>query len=137
MAQTNTDRMPLRRGGWIEIDERSVFVDRPESNELLKIDSADIRKINLEVMDWGLTVFSAAAVVFGIYFAFTVHRLGGLVVALIGLWSILRSYRKRYTLVLWVDGSSEPVAVQPSAPEKAHAAIARLIRPEEPPVTEQ
>lgn len=120
----------------MQVKDGNVYIDR-EGEEQLLIHGEKIRKVNLQVAEWSLGIISLVAVGFGGYFAATEHLLGGLAVAAVGLWSLYRIYRERYTLVIWVDNESKPVAVYPEDPEDCHAAVAKLVRPDRTPVTEQ
>jgi len=133
MDNTETDRMALRRGGWLRIDDGTVHVDRDD--ETITIPGDAIMKIKLEVFKWGLGVMSVITFVFGAYFAVEEHLLGGIAFAAVGAWSLHRTYKERNTLVIWVDNRPKPVAVYPEEPKACHAAVARLVRPEETPVT--
>lgn len=133
MGNTETDRMALRTGGWIRIEDGTVYIERDD--ETVAVQGEAIRKIKLEVFKWGLGVMSAVTVVFGAYFAVAEHPLGGIAFAAVGVWSLRRTYKQRNTLVIWVDGRPEPIAVYPADPEACHAAVARLVRPDETPVT--
>lgn len=135
MSQPRTGKMPLRRGGWIQVKDGNVYVDREGEDQLL-IRGEKIRKVNLQVFEWSLAIIGLVTVLFGFYFAATEHLLG-LAVTLVGLWSLHRNYRERYTLVIWVDNESKPVAVYPEDPEECHAAVAKLVRPDKRPVTER
>jgi len=136
MSDGSGDRLPLRRGGWLRVDGGNVHIQRDEGQDLT-VAGEDIRKIKLQVFDYTLGVISVAAVAFGAYFAVRERFLVGLGIALVGVWSLYRSYRERYTLVIWIDGRPKPVAVYPENPEQCHAAVARVVRPDEAPVTEQ
>lgn len=136
MSDGPGDRLPLRRGGWLRVAEGDVHIRRDEGQDLT-VTGEDIRKIKLQVFDYTLGVISAATVAFGAYFAVREQFLVGVGIGLVGVWSLYRSYRERYTLVIWVDGRPKPVAVYPENPEQCHAAVARVVRPDEAPVTEQ
>jgi hypothetical protein len=136
MSDGSAQRLPLRRGGWLRVDEANVHIRR-DGEEDVSVSGEDIRKIKLQVFDYTLGVISAAAVAFGAYFAVSEQFLVGIGIALVGGWSLYRSYRERYTLVIWVDGRPKPLAVYPEDPQQCHAAVARVVRPDEAPVTEQ
>jgi len=135
MGNTETERMALRRGGWLWIEEQTVHIDRDADEGTTTIQGETIRKIKLEVLKWGLAVMSAITVVFGAYFAVVEHLLGGFAFAAVGVWSLHRTYKERYTLVIWVDNRSKPIAIYPEQPKACHAAVAKLVRPDETPVT--
>lgn len=136
MSQGSGDRLPLRRGGWLRVHDGDVHIQR-DGDEDVTVAGEEIRKIQLQVFDYTLGVISAAAVAFGAYFAVGEQFLVGVGIALVGVWSLYRSYRERYTLVIWIDGRPKPVAVYPEDPEQCHAAVARVVRPDEAPVTEE
>jgi len=136
MNEPSTGRMPLRRGEWMKVENGVVQISRGDGDREM-VDGEDIRKVKLQMAEWSLAVISLATVVFGAYFAATQHVLGGLGFALVGLWSLYRTYRERYTLVIWIDNESRPVTVYPENPEECHAAVAKLVRPDETPVTEK
>ena len=133
MDDTETERMALRRGGWVQIRDGTVRIDRDD--ETVTIPAEAIRKIKLEVLKWGLAVMSAVTVVFGAYFAAVEHLLGGIGFAAVGVWSLHRTYKQRNTLVIWVDDRPKPIAVYPEQPKACHAAVAKIVRPDETPVT--
>lgn len=134
MADSDTGEFSLRRSGSLHVDDGALSVHRDEG---VTVRGEDIRKVNLQVFRWGLATISAVAVLFGAYFAVVEHPLGGLAFSLVGAWSLWRSYRNRYALVVWVDGRPNPIAVYPEDPKGCHAAVAKLVRPDETPVTER
>jgi len=134
MTSTETERMALRRGGWVRIEDRTVHIER-EDEETITIPGEAIKRIKLEVLKWGLAVMSAVTFVFGAYFAVTEHFLGGIAFAAVGVWSLHRTYKQRNTLVIWIDDRPKPVAIYPEQPKDCHAAVAKLVRPDQIPVT--
>lgn len=136
MSDGSGDQLPLRRGGWLRVEEGTVHIRREDSEDVT-IQGEDIRKIKLQVFNWTLGILSGAAVVFGAYFAVSEQFVVGVGIALVGVWSLSRSYRERYTLVIWIDDRPKPVAVYPEDPEQCHASVARLVRPDDTPVTER
>lgn len=129
----NPTQMPLRHGGWMRLEDETVRITR--EGDTVKVPKDAITKIDLEVVKWGLAAMSAVTLLFGAYFAVVEHPFGGLAIATIGAWSLHRTYRQRNTLVIWVDGRTKPIAVYPENPKACHAAVAKLVRPEETPVT--
>jgi len=127
MTDTDTDGMPLRRGEWVRIEDGTVHIDRGEDGTVTVPGDA-IRKIDLEVLKWGLAVMSAVTFAFGAYFFVAVNPFGGVAFAAVGAWSLRRTYRERNTLVIWVDNRPKPIAVYPENPKACHAAVAKVIR---------
>jgi len=135
MADTDTDRMGLRRGRWVQIEDGTVHIDR--GDEHVAVPGEAIRKIDLEVLKWGLAVMSAVTFAFGAYFSVEVNPFGGVAFAAVGAWSLYRTYRERNTLVIWVDNRAKPVTVYPEEPRACHAAVAKLVRADGTPVTRE
>lgn len=121
------DSIVLRNGGEISVDNSAIYIDRPQDDEII-IRKKNVRKVSLEVFKWSLALMSLVTVAFGTYFALAVNLLGGVLFSGIGVWSLYRTYTKRYALFVWVDGQAGPITVYPERPKECHAAIASLIR---------
>jgi hypothetical protein len=135
MNKTRADRRELRNDGALYIHTNKVRIERAK-DDTKTISISDIKKIKLEVLHWELAVLSAVTLLFSVYFAAVENILGGLVFFAVGAWSLHRTYSQRNTVVIWIEDCPEPVAVNPEQPKDCHAALARVLRPDEKPVTE-
>lgn len=127
-SETTITRMGLRSGGWIGYDDDTVFV-QPAEDQGYKIVRGDIARITLNPVEWDLAVMSLLLVGVGVYVGVTRNSLVGVGFVAVGLWSLYRTYRKRYELVLFVDDET-PVSVHPTHPKECHRALGELIRSE-------
>ena len=134
MSHTDTERVSLRGGGQTLIDGETLRVDR-DDGKTTTLPTGSIRKVDLRVLEWGLAVTSAVAVALGVYVAVVGHLLAGVAFVAVGVWSLRRTYRQRYALLVWVDDRPDPLVLYPENPEACHAAFARLVRPDQTPVT--
>jgi hypothetical protein len=115
-------RMSLRDGGWVGYSENAVFLDRDDRK--VKIRSSDISTIALRVIKWDVAIMSALLVGLGGYVVATRNPLVGLGFAAIGIFSLYRTYTKRYELVIQVENETKPVTMYPAHPEKCHETLA-------------
>lgn len=128
-SETTIRRMSLRPGGWIGYDDDSVFVQH-EDDAGFKIARDDIARLTLNPVEWDLAVMSLLLVGIGVYVGVTRNPLVGVGFVAVGAWSLYRTYRKRYELVVYVDDQPKPVSVYPSHPKECHATLGGLIRSE-------
>jgi len=130
MEQTSTEegdavtvsRMALRNGGWVGYSDDAVFVSRDDQQ--VKIRSSDISTIALRVIEWDVAVMSVLLIGLGGYVVATRNPLVGLGFAAIGIFSLYRTYTKRYELVIQVENETNPVTMYPAHPEKCHETLA-------------
>jgi hypothetical protein len=115
-------RMSLRDGGWVGYSENAVFLDRDDRK--VKIRSSDISTIALRVIKWDVAIMSALLVGLGGYVVATRNPLVGLGFAAIGIFSLYRTYTKRYELVIQVENETKPVTMYPAHPKKCHETLA-------------
>ena len=126
-TETTITRMALRPGGWIGYDDDTVFV-QPADEQGVKVTRGDIARITLNPVEWDLAVMSLLLVGIGAYVVATRNPLVGVGFALVGCWSLYRTYTKRYELVLYVDDQPKPVSVYPTYPKECHRTLGELIR---------
>lgn len=122
-----TDGIMLRNGGQISVDSSAIYIDKPNKDTVI-IREENVQKVSLEVFNWSLAIMSLVTAIFGLYFALVINLSGGILFSVVGLWSIYRTYTKRYTLFLWIDSQAGPIKMYPEQPKKCHAAIVSLIR---------
>jgi len=115
-------RMSLRDGGWVGYSENAVFLDRDDRK--VKIRSSDISTIALRVIKWDVAIMSALLVGLGGYVVATRNPLVGFGFAAIGIFSLYRTYTKRYELVIQVENETKPVTMYPAHPKKCHETLA-------------
>lgn len=115
-------RMSLRNGGWIGYSDDAVFVDTDDQQ--IKIRNDDISTVALRVIEWDVAVMSALLVALGGYVGLTRSPLAGVAFAVVGVFSLYRTYTKRYELVIHVENEAKPVTVFPDHPKECHATLA-------------
>jgi hypothetical protein len=118
-------RMPLRHGGWIGYSEDAVFVQ--QDDERLKIHQDAIVKIDRRVLQWDVAVMSVVLVALGGYVVATRNPLVGVAFAVIGAYSLYRTYRKRNVLVIHVENEAKPVTVHPEHPTQCLETLADVV----------
>lgn len=118
--RVNIQQMSLRNGGWIGYSDDAVFVD---DQERIKIRSNNISTIGLRVIEWDVAVMSILLVILGGYVVITRNPLIGIAFALAGVFSLYRTYMKRYQLVIQVKDKAKPVTVHPAHPEECHKTL--------------
>ena len=119
------DRMALRNGGWVGYSEDGIFVDR--DGQRIKIHSGDISTIALQVVAWDVAVMSVLLIGLGGYVAATRSPLVGLAFGAVGLFSLYRTYVKRYRLVIEVENEPKPVTMHPAYPKECHETLAERL----------
>ena len=120
-------RMGLRRGGWVGYNEAGIYVDR-DDGERLKIRHGDVAAIELKTVEWDVVVMSLLLVAIGSYVGATQNPFVGIGFGVVGLASLYWSYRKRYKLVVRVEGERTPVSVYPTHPTECHETLAERVR---------
>jgi len=126
-SETTITRMSLRFGGWIGYDDDAVFVQQ-DDEQGFRIALDDVGRITLTTFEWDLVVMSLLLVGVGAFVGTTRNVLVGVGFAAVGCWSLYRTYRKRYQLVIHVRGQPKPVAVHPVHPTECHERLGSLIR---------
>lgn len=117
----NITKMSLRNGGWIGYSDDSVFIDDKKRE---KIHKTNISTVGLRIIEWDVAVMSALLMALGGYVVATRNPLVGIAFALIGLFSLYRTYTKRYELIIHVENRSKPIAVHPVHPKECHKTLA-------------
>jgi len=125
-TETTIRRMGLRSGGWIGYDEEAVFVHRDD--EAVKIYLDRVAGISLEPVEWDMAIMSVLLLGVGAYVGATRNLPVGVAFSAIGLWSLYRTYRKRYELVVHVDDEPKPVGVHPTHPSECRDRLATVLR---------
>lgn len=120
-------RMGLRRGGWVGYNEVGIYVDQ-DNGERLKIRHGDVTQIELKTVEWDVVVMSLLLVAIGGYVGATQNPLVGIGFSVVGLASLYWSYRKRYKLVVRVEGERTPVSMYPTHPTECHETLAERVR---------
>lgn len=115
-------RMALRNGGWVGYSNDAVFVNRDDQQ--VKIRSSNISTIALRVIEWDVAIMSVLLVGLGGYVVATRNSLVGLGFAAIGIFSLYRTYTKRYELVIQVENETKPVTMYPAHPKECHETLA-------------
>lgn len=113
--------------------ETIIFTDdnvrvHGDSQDSVTIAGKAIQRISMKPIDWNLVSLSVLLLLFGGYFTYTTHLLGGLLFIVIGCWSLYRTYQTRYAVYLWVDGKAGPIVIYPVAPERCHSLLTSLIQ---------
>jgi hypothetical protein len=126
-SETTITRMSLRSGGWIGYDDDAVFVQQ-DDEQGFRIALDDVGRITLTTFEWDLVVMSLLLVGVGAFVGTTRNVLVGVGFAAVGCWSLYRTYRKRYQLVIHVQEQPKPVAVHPVQPTECHERLGSLIR---------
>jgi hypothetical protein len=124
MSHTDTERVSLRGGGRALIDGATLRVDRDDGKTTLPTEP--IRRVDLRVLEWGLAVISAVAVALGVYVV-AGHLLAGVAFVAVGVWSLRRTYRQRYALLVWVDDRPDPLVLYPENSEACHTDCCRSL----------
>jgi hypothetical protein len=114
-------RMSLRNGGWIGYSDDAVFVDTDDQK--VKIRNDDISTVALRVIEWDVAVMSALLVALGGYVGLTRSPLAGVAFAVVGVFSLYRTYTKRYELIIHVENEPKPVTVFPTHPKECHETL--------------
>jgi hypothetical protein len=127
-SETTITRMSLRTGGWIGYTDDAVFVRRDDGDEGLRIRRSDIVAVRLTPLEWDLTVMSVLLIGVGAYVGVTRNLPVGLGFAAVGIWSLYRTYSKRYELVIRVRNDPEPVSVYPVRPKECHETLGGLLQ---------
>jgi hypothetical protein len=117
-------RMDLRGGGWIGYSDDALFVD---DGERVKVRQADVARLRLRTLEWDLAVMSLLLVGVGGYVVATRNPLVGVAFALVGGWSLYRTYRGRYALVIRVADRPKPLSVHPVEPTECYETLAARI----------
>jgi len=123
-GEVTVTRMGLRNGGWIGYAEDAIFVQR--NDEKIKISHANVTQLSLRTLEWDLAVMSLVLVAVGTFVAVTRNVYIGTVFGAIGVWSLARTYKNRYELIIHVDGRAKPVSVHPVDPGECHERLAEV-----------
>lgn len=118
--KVNITKMSLRNGGWIGYSGDTVFIDNKKRE---KIHKTNISTVGLRIIEWDVAVMSALLMALGGYVVATRNPLVGVAFALIGLFSLYRTYTKRYELVIHVENKPKPITVHPIHPKKCHKTL--------------
>lgn len=127
-ADVEITRMSLRGGGWIGYSEDAVFV--VDGDRRLKIRNEDVEQVALHRLEFDVAVMSLLLVGVGVYVAWTRNPWVGAAFAAVGAFSLYRTYRQRYELVVRVADAPKPVTVHPEHPVECHETLAARIRRE-------
>jgi len=119
-SKVDITKMSLRNGGWIGYSDDTIFVD---DKKRVKIQNTDISTIGLRIVEWDVAVMSVLLIVLGGYVIATRNPLIGIAFALVGLFSLYRTYTKRHELVIHVENKAKPITVHPTHPEECHKTL--------------
>ena len=114
--------MRLRPGGWIGYAEECLYVHRDDRK--IRVRNNDVARITLRTVEWDHLVMSLLLVAVGGYVGATRNPLVGVGFALVGVWSLYRSYRDRYKLLIHVRGRTKPLTLYPEYPTDCHETLA-------------
>lgn len=103
-------RAALRRGGEIAVSDRRVLV--ASDDQVISIPFANISEVTHEAFDWFIAIVSVALVLFGLY-SLDQHLLVAGAFVVVGLWSLVRTYRKRHLVRIHTHAQPKPVEVFP------------------------
>ena len=117
----------LRDSGTLEVTQTTIRIHRPQE-ESVTIAAGALRRVSLKPVAWDRASLGALVVLFGAYFAATTHLLGRLAFVAVGAWSLVRTYRDRSAVYLWVDGAPEAIVLYPHAADRCHATLTELLQ---------
>lgn len=121
-GEVDVRRMALRGDGWIGYSDEAVYV--AEDGERLKIRNEAVELISLHQVEWDLAVMSLLLVGVGGYVVATLNPFVGVAFAAVGVFSLYRTYRRRYELVIRVANRPKPITVFPEHPTECHETLA-------------
>lgn len=113
-------RGELRSGDEIAVTERRVLVHGTE--ETTSVPYTNVSEISHESFDWFLAIMSLALAGFGVY-SVPANTFVGVGLAVVGLWSLYRTYRHRDRVRIHTHSQPKPVEV---FPEDVDALYAKL-----------
>lgn len=117
----------LRKRKTIQFRDKNIQVHHSE-HDSVTIETRAIQRVSMKPVDWNLVSLSALLLLFGGYFAYTTHVLGGLLFIVLGSWSLYRTYQNRYAVYIWTDGKAGPITIYPVAPKRCHSLLTSLIQ---------
>lgn len=120
------NRMSLRPGGWIGYDDEAVLVARADE-EGLRIRRGDLLRVSMTPVEWDLVIMSLLLFGIGGYVAATRNPLVGAGFAVVGAWSLYRTYGNRYEVQLRVSGRAKPLAVYPAHPTACYETLGEIV----------
>ena len=119
-------RMGLRDGGWIGYDDAAVFVRRDDEADV-RIRLSNVEGVSLQYLEWDLAIMSVLLLGLGGFVGATRNVLVGVGFVVVGLWSLHRTYRKRYELRIHVANESTPLGLHPTHPKECRETLAGVL----------
>lgn len=119
-------RMSLRADGWVGYSDDAVFLDH--GDERVKIRNDAIEEVGLRTLEWDIAIMSLLLVGVGGYVVLTRNPLVGVGFAAVGLFSLYRTYGRRWELVIRVENRPKPVTLHPKHPRECHETLVDRIR---------
>jgi hypothetical protein len=130
-GETTITRMALREGGWIGYDDDAIFLRRAEGDDV-KIRFEHVTGVSLRTLEWDLAIMSVLLMGVGAYVGATRNIAVGVGFGAIGVWSLYRTYAKRYQLVVHVEDEPNPVTAYPTHPDECRDRLGTVLRSEDP-----
>ena len=103
-------RADLRNGGEVVLSDQRMFVTGEQ--QVTSIPFRNISEVTAEAFDWFIAIISGALVLFGLY-SLDQHVLVAAAFVLVGLWSLLRTYRKRNLVRIHIHTQAKPIELFP------------------------
>lgn len=127
VGQVDIRRMSLRGGGWIGYSDDALYVATGDDDDRIRIPNDAVELLTLNQVEWDIAVMSLLLVGVGGYVVATMEPLVGVIFAAVGLFSLYRTYRRRYELTIRVENRPKPVSVFPEHPIECHETLAEQV----------